>query len=78
MTIKLSELRVRAGMSQLDLAEKIGTTQGAISKLESRKMSDMRIGSLEKYLSHVLPIHCECGGMMEYAFSFGEIWSVCG
>lgn len=24
-----------------------------------------------------LPIYCECGGKMEYTFSFGRIWSCC-
>jgi hypothetical protein len=24
-----------------------------------------------------LPKRCECGGKMEYAFSFGRVWSCC-
>lgn len=26
---------------------------------------------------HDLPYRCECGGIMEYAFDFGRVWSAC-
>jgi hypothetical protein len=26
---------------------------------------------------HNLPYRCSCGGVMEYAASFGRVWSVC-
>lgn len=45
----LSVLRCRAGLSQRDLAARMGCTQSKISKLESGKDADVSIGDLLSY-----------------------------
>jgi len=45
----LSVLRCRAGLSQRDLAARMGCTQSKISKLESGKDADVSIGDLLRY-----------------------------
>jgi len=47
----LSVLRCRAGLSQRDLAARLGCTQSKVSKLESGKDSDVRVGDLVSYTS---------------------------
>lgn len=44
----LGELRGKIGLSQKDLAKKMGVAQGTLSKLESR--GDMRISALSEYV----------------------------
>lgn len=44
----LGELRGKIGLSQMDLAKKMGVAQGTLSKLESR--ADMRISTLSEYV----------------------------
>ncbi len=41
--------RVKNGMSQQDVAERLGCKQSRISKLESRSDGNIRLGDLEKY-----------------------------
>jgi transcriptional regulator with XRE-family HTH domain len=45
----LMALRAAAGLSQQDIAEKLGCTQGRISKLESSNDGALRIGDLAAY-----------------------------
>lgn len=56
-TIKESQLikhlvanRVRIGYSQKDVADRMNCTQSRISKLESGRDDDLRLGDLEQYL----------------------------
>lgn len=47
----LYQLRVDAGVSQVELAERLGVTQPAVSKLEHA--DDMRISTLRAYLEEL-------------------------
>lgn len=49
----LTVLRAGHGLSQGDVAEKMGCTQSRISKLESSKDFDLTLGDLAKYASAV-------------------------
>lgn len=44
--IRLKELRLRLGMTQTEIAEKLGMKQATYQKLESGKTPDMRISTL--------------------------------
>ena len=46
---ELMVLRATQGLSQKDVALKLGCTQSRISKLESMTDADLRIGDLSKY-----------------------------
>ena len=43
--------RCEAGLSQKELADRLGATQGTISKLEDRADRHMRVGDLTRYAS---------------------------
>ena len=43
----IKELRVRSGMSQRELGERIGTTQSAIARLEAGD-AEPKLGTLQK------------------------------
>jgi len=47
----LFALRSSKGLSQKDLAQKLGCTQSRISKLETGDDDDLRIGDLDRYLT---------------------------
>ncbi|MCV7401278.1 helix-turn-helix transcriptional regulator [Mycobacterium fragae] len=47
--IDLSSIRSAAGMTQVQLADALGTTQGQISRIE--RQSDMLLSTLSAYLS---------------------------
>jgi transcriptional regulator with XRE-family HTH domain len=49
LVIDLSELRRMAGMTQVQLADLLATTQGQISRLE--RQSDMLLSTLSAYLT---------------------------
>lgn len=51
LSTTLAALRDRAGLTQGELAEKLGVRQGNISKIEAR--GDMRIKTLRNYLAAV-------------------------
>ncbi|WP_417733991.1 helix-turn-helix domain-containing protein [Rosistilla oblonga] len=53
LVTSLIVLRHRAELTQAELAEKMGCTQSAISKLESSDDDSLRIGDLKSYLSAV-------------------------
>src|ERR1700726_538855 len=46
---RLFVLRSAQGLSQSDIAEKMGCTQSRISKLESGSDADLRLGDLQTY-----------------------------
>lgn len=48
---KLFAIRNSMGLSQKDIAERIGCTQSKVSKLEAGTDADLRVGDLESYLS---------------------------
>ena len=48
---RLGELRVRRGMTQLDVARRLGVSQSDISKLESRQ--DTRVSTLRSFLAAI-------------------------
>jgi transcriptional regulator with XRE-family HTH domain len=50
---ELMVLRARRGLSQADVAEKMGCTQSRISKLESSEDSSLTLGDLARYASAV-------------------------
>src|SRR4051812_33145895 len=50
---RLLALRAAAGISQEDMAKKLGCTQSRISKLESSNDADWRFGDVIKYISAV-------------------------
>ncbi len=37
----------------------------------------MNARTMKKKYDLKLPRHCECGGIMDYDYSFGRVWSVC-
>ena len=47
---QLVQLRVRAGLTQAELAERIGCTQSRVSKMESSPDSDLTLGNLCDYM----------------------------
>jgi transcriptional regulator with XRE-family HTH domain len=49
----LTVLRARAGLSQQELAERLGCTQSKVSKLESSDDADIRLGDLLAYTGAV-------------------------
>ena len=48
--LKLAEARIEAGLTQAELAERLGTTQSQVSRLE-RQGEDISIGALRRYVS---------------------------
>jgi transcriptional regulator with XRE-family HTH domain len=59
----LADLRRARELSQVELAEKIGTTQPEISKIESR--ADMYVSTLRKYIE-------AAGGRLEIVAHFSD------
>jgi transcriptional regulator with XRE-family HTH domain len=49
VVVDLSSIRIAAGMTQVQLAAALGTTQGQVSRLE--RQSDMLLSTLRAYLS---------------------------
>lgn len=60
LSVKLAVLRSRHGLSQKQLAEKAGWTQGKVSKLEHQKDADISVGDLNTYCS-ALGVNLEIG-----------------
>ena len=44
-------------------------------KAESRLDKERR--AIQRITGEKLPKQCECGGLMEYAYSFSRVWSGC-
>lgn len=59
----LAAIRRRAGLTQVELAERMGISQSDLSKLERR--SDMRVSTLEEYAKRV-------GGELHLLLTFPE------
>ena len=49
----MSEVRVRKGMTQKDVADKMGTNVSKISRLEALNDDDLRLGDIKDYLSAI-------------------------
>lgn len=49
----LKVARMKAGMNQAEVAEKMGITQSAVAKLEKKSMDDFKFSELNQYLSVV-------------------------
>ena len=49
----MSEARVRKGMTQKDVADKMGTSVSKISRLEALNDDDLRLGDIKDYLSAI-------------------------
>ena len=47
---QLVQLRVRAGLTQAEIAKRIGCTQSRISKMEASRDSDLTLGNLRDYM----------------------------
>ena len=47
---QLVQLRVRAGLTQAELAKRIGCTQSRISKMEASRDSDLTLANLHDYM----------------------------
>ncbi|MGO2632778.1 MAG: helix-turn-helix domain-containing protein [Galactobacter sp.] len=50
---KLRELREEAGLTQAQLAERIGVGQRQVSKIEHGDLENTRVGTIRKYLRAV-------------------------
>lgn len=55
---QLVQLRQRSGLTQAQIAARLGITQAAVSKLESRKTLDFRLSAITKYIAAL-------GGVLE-------------
>ncbi|UCR89164.1 helix-turn-helix domain-containing protein [Mycetocola spongiae] len=62
---RLRELREAAGLTQSDLAERIGVGQRQISKIERGDLDNTKIGTIRKYLAAV-------GGDLSMEYIIGE------
>ena len=55
--------------------------QGSMRRCESERAENMAKTHAQEQrelrAKHKLPFRCECGGLMEYDYDFGRIWSHC-
>lgn len=62
---QLKELRLAAGLSQDQLAQRIGVGQRQVSKIECGDLDNARVGTIRKYLAAV-------GGEMTIEYISGD------
>lgn len=62
---RLRELREQAGLSQTELAVRIGVGQRQVSKIENGDLETTKVGTIRKYLEAV-------GGAMTVDFVMGD------
>ncbi|MCT2041848.1 helix-turn-helix domain-containing protein [Pseudoclavibacter alba] len=62
---QLRELREQAGLTQAELAERIGVGQRQVSKIETGDLENAKVGTIRKYLEAV-------GGLMAVDFVAGD------
>lgn len=62
---RLKELRSTAGMTQQELADRIGVSQRQVSKIEHGDLENTKIGTVRRYLEAV-------GGNLTLDFVYGE------
>lgn len=62
---RLRELREQAGLTQTQLAERIGVGQRQVSKIESGDLDSAKIGTIRRYLEAV-------GGGLEIDYVVGN------
>lgn len=62
---QLRELREQAGLTQAELAERIGVGQRQVSKIETGDLENAKVGTIRKYLEAV-------GGLMTVDFILGD------
>ncbi len=62
---RLRELREQAGLTQAELAERIGVGQRQVSKIEHGDLDNAKIGTIRRYLEAV-------GGDLSIEYVFGD------
>lgn len=62
---RLRELRERAGLTQAQLADRIGVGQRQVSKIERGDLDSARVGTIRKYLEAV-------GGQLAVEYVSGD------
>lgn len=62
---QLRELREKAGLTQAQLAERIGVGQRQVSKIENGDLENTKLGTIRGYLEAV-------GGRMTVEYVFGD------
>jgi predicted XRE-type DNA-binding protein len=62
---RLSELRERAGLSQTEVARRMGVTQPRVSALEKGDPAQMEVETLDRYIAAL-------GGRMRVVAGFGD------
>ncbi|MDO4260198.1 MAG: helix-turn-helix domain-containing protein [Actinomycetaceae bacterium] len=62
---RLRELREHAGLTQSELAERIGVGQRQVSKIENGDLENTKLGTIRGYLEAV-------GGSMELDYVMGD------
>ena len=62
---QLKELRSNAGLTQQELADRIGVSQRQVSKIEHGDLENSKIGTVRRYLEAV-------GGNLTLDFVYGE------
>ncbi|WIY84178.1 helix-turn-helix transcriptional regulator [Propionimicrobium sp. PCR01-08-3] len=62
---RLRDLREQAGLTQAQLAERIGVGQRQVSKIESGDLDNAKIGTIRRYLEAV-------GGELTVDYVFGD------
>lgn len=48
--MNLAEIRKSKNVTQTEVAERMGTTQSAVSRLESTPIENIRVGTLTRYV----------------------------
>ncbi len=61
----LRELRKRAGLTQVELAERIGVGQRQVSKIENGDLDSAKVGTIRRYLEAV-------GGALAVEYVVGD------
>lgn len=62
---RLRELREQAGLTQAQLAERIGVGQRQVSKIESGELDNAKVGTIRRYLEAV-------GGGLSVEYVMGD------
>ncbi len=63
-SMNLGELRIVRGVSQVQLAARLDVHQPAVSRLESRPIDNVSVGTIQRYIAAL-------GGRLELVARFG-------